>query len=173
MLSREHRRFLVRDQIFGSIVVNFLLNAGIAWVTFRSVEAVPLWGTSSIAADTLGTAFILPLLTSIIVSRLVWMDVRRGRLPPLPAAATFASPWPRRSSASRGALVGAVAMVAAAVPVVAVFALAGPTELRTAPFIWFKAGFAAALGAFVTPLLAWWALSRASSPELLPRIPPC
>ena len=27
------------------------------------------------------------------------------------------------------------------------------------PFIWFEGAFAAALGAVVTPLIAWWALA--------------
>ncbi len=168
MMSREHRVFLVRDQILGSIVVNFLLNAAIAWLTFRSVDVVPLWGTSSIAADTIGTAFLLPVITSLVVTRLVALDVRRGRLPPLPAEHAFASQWPRRSSLRCGATVGVVSMIVAALPVVAVFAFAGPTELRTSPFIWFKAAFAAALGAFVTPLLGWWALGRVSCEKLLP-----
>ena len=169
MVSREHRIFLIRDQIFGSIVVNFLLNALIAWIAFRSVEVVPLWGlVNSIAADTIGTALILPIITSLVVTRLVAMEVRHGRLPPLPAADVFASQWPRRSSFQRGAVVGLASILLAGVPVVAVFALAGPTELRTGPFIWFKAAFAAALGAFVTPLLGWWALGRASSEKLLP-----
>jgi hypothetical protein len=172
VLSAQHRRFLLRDQLVGSSLVNFPLNAAIAWLAFGSAAAVPLWGTSSIAADTLGTAIILPILTSLIVSRLVLREVRRGRLAPLPAPAVFASPWPRRSSLACGALVGAAAIVVAALPVIAVFALAGPAELQTPSFIWFKAAFAAALGALVTPLLAWWALGRASMQRLSPAASP-
>ena len=36
LLARDHRRFLIVDQGVGPTVVNFLLNAGIAWLMFRS-----------------------------------------------------------------------------------------------------------------------------------------
>jgi hypothetical protein len=166
-LSATHRRFLLVDQVVGSIVVNFVLNAAIAWTAFRSASVVPLWGQSSIAADTLGTAFVLPVLTSLIAGRLVHHEVVRGRVPPL--TDVVPSAWVRRSSLQRGAAVGVLAVVLVAVPTVLVFALAGPAELARWPFIWFKATFAAALGAVVTPVLAWWALARASqAPPALP-----
>jgi hypothetical protein len=161
-LSREHRRFLLLDQSVGPMVINFLLNGAIAWVVFRSAQSVPLWGQTSIAADTLATAFILPVMTSLIVSRLVRWQVRSGQLSPLPASQALSSMWGRRSSLHRGAVLGAVAVVLAAAPVVVLFAAIGPAELERWRFIWFKAGFAAALGALVTPLIAWWALAHAS-----------
>ena len=52
-----------------------------------------------------------------------------------------------------------------AVPTVLVFAFAGPAEMARWPFIWFKATWGAALGVFVTPVLAWWALAQASAPS--------
>ncbi len=161
-ISRAHRRFLIVDQGVGPTILNFVLNAAIAWLMFRSVETVPLWGQSSIAADTLGTAFILPVLTSLIVSRLVRRQVRRGQIAPLPASQALTSTWARRSSLQRGAALGAGAVVLAAVPVVVLLTLRGPTELAPWRFIWFKASFAAILGALVTPLIGWWALARAS-----------
>ena len=160
-ISREHRRFLIVDQAIGPIVVNILLNGVIAWLTFRSVRSVPLWGQSSIAADTFGTALILPIITSLIVGAVVRHQVRRGRLAPL--AATSSSPWVRRASWQCGVALGAAAMVVVAAPVVAWFALDGPIEMELWRFVWFKAAFAAGLGLLVTPLLGWWALARASN----------
>jgi len=162
-ISSEHRRFLIVDQGIGSVVVNLLLNGVIAWAMFRSAPSVPLWGLqSSIAADTFGTAFILPVVTSLVAGALVRHQVRSGRLAPLPAE-WHGSPWARRASWRGGAALGAAAMVVAAAPVVAWLAVAGPTEMGLWRFIWFKAAFAAALGVLVTPLLGWWALARASS----------
>ena len=161
-ISRAHRRFLLLDQAVGGTVINFLLNGAIAWLMFRSAQSVPLWGQTSIAADTLATAFILPVMTSLIVSRVVGWQVRSGQLPPLPAAQALSSMWGRRSPLHRGAVVGAVAVVLAAAPVVVLFATLGPAELERWRFIWFKAVFGAALGALVTPLIAWWALEHAS-----------
>jgi hypothetical protein len=166
-LSREHRRFLVLDQGVAPTIFNFVLNGAIAWLSFRSVSAVPLWGQSSIAADTLVTAFVLPVLTSFIVGALVERQVGRGHVPRL-AASQASSSWARRSRWQRGAALGLAAVVLAASPVVLVFALAGPTELERWSFIWFKATFAAALGALVTPVIGWWALAAASRPDAAP-----
>jgi hypothetical protein len=49
-----------------------------------------------------------------------------------------------------------------AMPVVIAFAFVGPAKLSISSFIWFKATFAAGLGAIVTPFIGWWALSDAS-----------
>jgi hypothetical protein len=161
-LSRAHRRFLVVDEVISSSVVNFLLNAGIAWFLFRGTTTVPLWGSASIGVDTLVTAFVLPLLTALIATPLVRVLVANGKLPPLPRDARGSAWWPRRSMATRGALLGIAAVVLVAVPVVVLFTYFGPSELSTARFIWFKGGFAAGVGALVTPLLGWWALVDAS-----------
>jgi hypothetical protein len=170
-LSRQHRRFLIVEEIVGSTIVNFFVNGGIAWFLFHAVASVPLWGKSSIAVDTLATALVLPVVTALIARLIVRQQVMAGKLAPIPPAELGSSFWLRRSSAGRGALLGAAAVVLGGVPVVLVFALAGPTQLATTSFIVFKASFAAAVGAVVTPLLGWWALVDASrdAGELLGR----
>ena len=62
---------------------NFLLNGAIAWLLFRSLERVPLWGQQSIAGDTIGTCFFLPFFTALIVTPLVRRRVRAGSVAPL------------------------------------------------------------------------------------------
>jgi hypothetical protein len=167
-LSPAHRRFLLVDQGVAPAVFNLLLNAGIAWLLFRSVAVVPLWGQSSIAGDTLGTAFILPFATALIVSRMVRGQVVQGRIPPLaePPADGFMARFAARAPWRRGAVLGVAGVLGAALPVVAFFSLAGPSEMALHSFLWFKAGFAALLAAAVTPLIGWAALVSASaSPE--------
>jgi hypothetical protein len=166
-LSPEHRRMLVVEQGVGATLVNFLLNAGIAWALFHSVDRVPLWGQSSIAGDTFATAFLLPLLTCLIVTRAVRRQVADGRVSPLAAAPRsgavrllLALPTGRR-----GMLLGIGGVALAAIPTVLWFAWAGPSELPRGSFLWFKASFAAVLAAGVTPLIAWLALASAPSHE--------
>jgi hypothetical protein len=161
-MLRAHRRFLILDQIVGSMIVNFPVNAAIAWFMFRSAASVPLWGWTSIAADTWVTAFMLPLLTSLFATRFTRGRVASGKLPPLASAASFT--WLPQSSFYRGAMVGAAAVALVATPVVGAFALVGPPTLSTWTFIWFKAIFATVLGTLVTPLLGWWALHDVSAP---------
>ena len=165
MLSREHRRFLILDELAGSILINFPLNAGIAWALFRSKASVPLWGTSSIAADTIVTAFVLTVATALLATRYARAQVVSGKLPPVPISEIRSSAWLQRSSLVRGTILGCVAIVLAAAPVIGAFAIAGPRELPLASFIWFKATFAAVLGAVVTPLVGWWALCDVAIPK--------
>jgi hypothetical protein len=161
LLSPRHLRFLVLDEVLGSIVVNLAVNAAIAFGVVRTLASVPLWGVTSIAADTLGTAFVLPVLTAFFTGLLVRAQVVRRLLPPLPTA-SLRSAFSRRHWLQRGTLLGLAATAAVGAPVVAVFALCGPPALTPSAFIIFKATFAAALGAVVTPLLGWWALEEAS-----------
>jgi hypothetical protein len=161
-LSGEHRRFLIVDELVGPAIVNFWLNAGIAWFFFHKVSSVPLWGAQSIAIDTLVTAFLLPIFTALVAAVLVRRQVVRGKLPRIAPGAIRSTAWSRRSSFVRGALLGVAAMLVVATPVVLGFAVVGPARLSTTSFIWFKASFAAGVGVLVTPLLGWWALADAS-----------
>lgn len=165
MLARAHRRYLIVDQIGGSILINFPLNAGIAWAVFRGRDVVPLWGLTSIAGDTVVTAFVLTLATALLATRHARGQVRAGKLPAISIADIRSSSWLQRSALSRGVILSAAAIALAAVPVIAVFAFAGPHELSFARFIWFKATFAAALGALVAPLVAWWAICDVAVPK--------
>ena len=65
-LSSEHRRFLIVDQVIGAGIINFILNAGIAWAIARALTRVPLWGNPSIANDTVATAFLLPFIPALL-----------------------------------------------------------------------------------------------------------
>ena len=161
-LAADHRRFLVVDQGVGPIIVNFLLNAGIAWLMFRSAATVPMWGQSSIAGDTLATAFILPFLTCLIVGKVVAHQVNKGQVRPLSQDDLPPSSLAFRASYQKGALLGAICVVVTAIPVVWLLSTFGLSELARGDFILFKAIFAGVLGGLVTPLIGWWALMNVS-----------
>ena len=158
-MRREHRRFLVVDECIGAAIVNFAINFALARLAYRALPSLPLYGRTSIAADTIATAIVLPLLTALLVTPLVRLGVARGKLPPLerPPGA-----WRPRSLVARGVVLAAASLLLVAAPFVLALALVGPTRLPTASFVWLKGGFAAALAALVTPVAAWWALADAS-----------
>lgn len=161
-LSAAHRRLLIVDNGVISALFNFALNGAIAWLLFRSLAHVPLWGEQSVAGDTLITAFLLPFLTGLIVTRLVARQVASGHLPPLRGADLPFSAGSRLSTFVRSALLGLAGVALAAALVAALHASDfGGFDLW--PFIGFKAAFAALLAAAVTPLIGWWALIRASA----------
>ena len=161
-VSSSQRTFLLLEQGAGSVVVNLPVNALIAWLAFRGAAAVPFWGAQSIAGDTVGTCFVLPLITTLIVTPLARHRVRAGTLEPLA--------WTDRMRATLGRLptgtwwravaFGALTTVAVAPLAVAALRGAGMDALSLESFVAFKAVFAAALGALVTPAVAAYAIAR-------------
>ena len=164
-MTPAQRRYLLVEQGLGSVVVNFALNAAIAWLMFRGVDEVPLWGQASIGGDTIGTSFFLPLITCLVVTRVARGAVRTGHVAALD--------WTRathpvlrvlpRATLLRGLALGAACAAVVGPLATAVFAAAGLAPLRLWPFVVLKAGYAAALGLVVTPVLALWAITEAGA----------
>ena len=163
-ITDAHRSYLLLEQGIGSVVINLVLNAGIAWLLFRGLAVVPLWGDQSIAGDTIATTLILPFLTCLIVTRLAHGEVRKGR---------FDAPaWRRGSHAVLGRLPGktlarAVVIAVASViifvpPALAAFSILGITELPFRTFLIFKSIYAGILGGLVAPVIALSALGDAT-----------
>jgi hypothetical protein len=162
MLAPEHRKLLIIEQGIAALVINVLLNGGIAYLLFRSMAKVPLWGDSSAGGDLLITAVLLPLLTCLIVSRIIGKQVRDGKLPPLPTRLIPASGWSHRPTLQRGLFLGSCALLLAALPVVAALSLANSASFEAMSFVGYKALWAGLLAGAVSPIIAWWALADAS-----------
>jgi hypothetical protein len=162
-MSPQHRRYLLLDQGIGAGIVNLLLNAGIAWLLFRGMEVVPLWGQQSIAGDTIGTAFVLPFLSTLIASAVVRSQVRSGYVSAVALSATSALRRLPQGLAGRGAVLGLIAVILTGLPTAAALDAAGVGEMAFGQFVTFKAVFAAVLGALVTPIIARAALADATA----------
>jgi hypothetical protein len=163
-LSSTHKRFLLLEQGFGSVVVNLLINGVIAFLLFRGALVVPLWGQQSIAGDTIGTTFLLPLITCLIATPLVRRQVRAGRVAPV-AGTPMGLDWVPGHTFWRGVVLGVIATLLVAPLAIGVLAALGVTQQSFWGFVVFKAVFAAALGAVVTPLIALWAIASAEQRE--------
>jgi hypothetical protein len=155
-MSPRHRSYLLIEQGIGSGIFNVLLNAGIAWLMFRGMATVPLWGDQSIAGDTIGTAFFLPLLTTLIASRIVYGHVRKGHVPAWP---DDAARWVPRPLWLRGFVFGVVCALVVGWPFTQALAASGVDGMSLGGFVTFKALFAGVLATFVTPVVAWAALA--------------
>jgi hypothetical protein len=163
-VTPAQRRFLLLDNGVGPFVINFLINAAIAWMLFRNATHVPMWGQSSIAGDTVATSFLLPFITCLIVTPLARGRVRAGHIA---QAVGERGRWLPRNAGWRGALIGVICMIALVPLVVLVFRLIGIAALTPWHFVYFKASFAALEGALVTPFLALWAISDTPAPAQL------
>jgi hypothetical protein len=161
-VSSRHRTFLLLEQGVGSVVENLPVNALIAWLPFRGAAAVPFWGAQSIAGDTLGTCFVLPLLTTLIVTPLARHRVRSGTLEPIAWTDRMRATLGRLPSGTwwRAVAFGALTTVAVAPLALLVLRGAGMDALSVRSFVTFKAVFAAALGVLVTPIIAGYAIAE-------------
>jgi hypothetical protein len=159
-LSSEHRRYLLIGFCLIPAFMNLAINWLIGWLMFRGKSIVPLWALESIGGDTLVTCFMLPAITCLIVTPIVRRHVRIGMVEPvdgsvaIPAWLGFA----HRPLLRRAILFGLVPLVVFGGALAVVFPILGVSELAFQPFLTFKAGFSAVLGALVTPLIALLAL---------------
>lgn len=158
------RRYLLLEHGFGSAVFNFVLNGTIAWLLFRRVAEVPLWGQQSIAGDTIGTSLFLPLITCLIVTPLVRRHTRARDLGTLgwsPTANALLH-WLPAGTFRRGLVLGATCLLVVAPLAVGALGAMGVTGMPLWHFVVFKAVFAAALALAVQPLIALWAVGSES-----------
>ena len=161
-MSPRHRTYLLIEQGIGAGIFNVVINAAIAWLFFHGMSTVPLLGDQSIMGDTIGTTFILPLLTAVIAGRIVRAHVRTGHVPAWPWTAGLARMIPR-SLAARGFVLGVLCVLLVGVPTTGALGAIGVTEMSFWGFIAFKALFAGVLAAIVTPLIARASLADADS----------
>jgi hypothetical protein len=160
-MSSEQRRYLLLEHGLGAAAVNFVLNGAIAWLMFRQVASVPLWGSQSIAGDTIGTSLLLPLITCVIVTRVARAHVRAGRVAPLgwSAVSRRALRWLPAGTLRRGFSLGLTSVALPGALTVGALAVLGVAEMPRGSFLVFKACFAGALAALVTPVIALSAIA--------------
>jgi hypothetical protein len=157
-MSPALRHYLLVEHGVGSAIFNFVLNGTLAWLLFRGVTEVPLWGQQSIAGDTIGTTLFLPLLTCLIVTPMVRRHIRArdlGQLGWSPIAEALHR-WLPVSSLRRGLCLGATCIVAVAPLTIGALGAFGISGMPLWRFVAFKAAFAAALALAVQPLIALW-----------------
>ncbi len=165
-LPREHRRWIVLNALLVTAAINVVVNALIAWVTIRGESNVPLWSVPlvekpSTITDTVGTFFVLPLITCLLATTAVWRERRIGRLPSLGGGLPLhilLSNVPR-TRFWRGVRLGAVVTIALTPISVLILAAIDFGGITQGQFVLYKAALGVALGAVVTPLIALWAMA--------------
>ena len=146
-----------REQVIGGALVNFAINAVLAWLLFRQMPQVPFVGAQSIVGDTLATALLLPLLLCLAATPTFRsMFARRAVLRParLPAAGGLP-----HQPLLLGLLLGLLALLTLAPLTLWLLQLLQVEGMSFAGFVLFKAAFAAVLAALITPLVLQRALA--------------
>lgn len=178
-LPAPHRRWILLNALCATALINLVVNSLIAWLSVLGQDEVPLWerplSETSLLGDTLGTIFLLPLITCVLTTTVIRNELRSGSLPPLiidhPHGRWLAG---RQSSRFRRGLgFGALAFVVLALPVSLALIAIDLGDLSKGDFVIFKASFAILLGALITPLIALAAMTdgfaTAPPPEAEPR----
>ena len=162
--TATHRRWVFINAVVVAAFINGALSALIAWGSAASEDEIPLWsaplvGGPSTAVDSIGTCFILPFLTTLIITSVVWHELREGRLLPLsrPSTGLIARVPPTRLR--RAVFFGAVSTAIFAPPVVLVHVLTDFGDISVGDFVLYKAIFGVVLGAIVTPPIALVAMT--------------
>ncbi len=93
-----HLRYILIEQGAGCAAVNFLLNFGIGYALYNSLQALPLWGGQSISVDVVCTVFFVSWLTCLIITPVTYKRIKDRSLP--------ASAWRRSSHRVLGLLPG-------------------------------------------------------------------
>jgi hypothetical protein len=169
MLSEEQRKYIVSKFLLPVTIFNFFFNGGIGYVAFRELSFVPLWGDTSIGADTIETSFFLPFFTYLFMTRIVSRHIKSGHVAPWAVAQQryrVVEKWPR------GVLVGAfllaLAYLAFTAPVAgALLQVLGPPTYSFAGAVLVKAAYSALLSLFVIPVIVALALRKQAQPQVL------
>lgn len=164
-LPAPHRRWIVLNALLATALINLVVNGLIAFLFTRGQADVPFWARplseTSTLADTLGTIFVLRVVTGLLATMAVWSELRSGALEPVALVEPFGRWFARLPPAGlrRGLAFGAITFVIVAPPVALVLVLIDPGTLSCPHFIAFKVAFAIALGAIVTPIIALCAMT--------------
>jgi hypothetical protein len=163
-----HRRWILINAIGVTAGINLVVNTGVAWLSLLGAKRVPLWSVPllegpSTLTDTIGTLFVLPLITCLLCTTAVWQELRTGRLTPLTRSPSLLDRLPHHRL-RRGLAFGAGSTILLAPPVTAAIVMLDIGDLSGRAFMVYKAAFAVALGALVTPLIALRAMADTPEP---------
>jgi hypothetical protein len=162
-VQKKHYQYLLIDLVIGTAITNFVINIAVGYGLFRTMSTIPLWGSQSIAGDTIGTAFLLPLIFTPIITMMTHKKIQKGTLP--------ASNWRRSSHAllgklpqktwGRALIFGLLFLAISASITILLLKVLNITEMNLWPFIFFKASFSAVLAVLVAPIVAICAIGDA------------
>ncbi len=151
--------------VLATALINVVVNAAIAWLSVQGQEGVATWGVplaeTSLFWNAIGTLFLLSSITCVLTTTAIRHDIGAGSVEP---AGWLRSAYPRAAALpqgrfARGAVLGALAVVALGPLATLALVAAGSPELSEGQFIACQTAFAVLLGALVTPVIALCAMA--------------
>lgn len=172
MITKEQRRWLLLNAVIGSAISNLVVNLGGSLFSSRGVHHVPTWTMNAIhpgvTSDLLGILFILPIVTSVLVTIGVRRDLADGKLTSFDAS-RFGR-WSMLTvdgMGKRALRFGLTTLAIAGPPLLIATAIAARHGMSHNEFVTFHVAMCVALGAMVTPVIALAAMTE--QPILVPQ----
>jgi hypothetical protein len=159
VMQTEHRRWILINALLITAVLNAAINTGIAFAQAHG-DHVLAWSINplktTLLGNTAGTLFMLPLITTLLVSAGIRAEQKSGNLAPIAwPFATGPLSWIGVSGALRRGWRLGVLTLLALVPVdVLIVALLGRDGATPGHFVLIQVTFCVILGAVLTPLIA-------------------
>jgi hypothetical protein len=155
------RYYLIWHNCVGAAIANAILNGGLGWWATRHLPQLPLWHFPGVAADLAGTAFGVSFGTCMGMRLRVRKDFKAGKIAHValsPRIAAMVARFPN-GVVKRGLGLGGLSIPAFAFPVILALVVGGVGSFDRWQYIELKAGFAAVVGALVTPFIVLAVLS--------------
>lgn len=165
-LDPGQKRYIVYDLVIVPFIVNFLLNAGLAWLALGDRSGIAFhgeFGEPSLLGELLAICLLLPFFTGLIVTAIAKRMRREGRLARISVDAfplRLLSMLPR-GVFLRSALVSAGSVILIALPLIAALKALDVQFLMGNSFIAAKGVFAGLLAVMVTPVFGLRVLCEA------------
>lgn len=158
-LSYAHKKY-VRNEVLLGCVINALLSFAFTFMLFRNNDRIGLWGPDGIAIDLVITVFMLTLFAGTAVIMITRKRVQAGRVSRLGDGASRVMGYRVPDNAFLRALMAAVLMAAIIGPLsIGAFVMLGIVSMPFWPFVAFKMGYGALVGALSAPVLLRTALA--------------
>ena len=161
VVPTAHRRWIVINAVIISALSNLVINSAIAWISSVGKPHISLWSTPllggpNLVTDTLGTFFLLPFTTCLVVTLAVRQSRSRGLLHDLESHERGPS-WLTGLPTTvlrRGVRLGWVTLLACAPVSILILAIGFDGGITRADFVAYKAVLGLVLGLAVTPVIA-------------------
>lgn len=166
-MDAHHRRWVWINAVAVTAIFNVVVNGVIARLSAIGMDDVltwdwPLIGGTTIATDTAGTFFVLPFVTTLLLSLSIEVEMRRGRLTPIrpgdgpyPWLDQLPQPILKRAFVTGGIVFGLFGPLS-----LLIVALVDPAPMTVTEFVTYKSILGTVLGLLVTPLIAVRAMTR-------------
>lgn len=163
-LPAPNRRWILVNALLVPVFLNVVITSGIDLLSIAGHGEIQLWGPPLVRPSSgwtvIGTLFILPLITCLLVTTAVHADLEKGTLERLDSG------FRRGRGAGlpatrlrRGVAMGVAANLLLAPPLLLAMTLLDFPDLAHGPYVLIHAAFAVALGLFVTPVIALMAMT--------------